>query len=188
MLPYDVPRIRPFASGSWSLSSSPTRSGIDASRRWRRHIYKVDFLVDGRVLWTDHKWPFSFRSHTGWDTRTVADGRHMLVVRASGRHGYRSRKVVPVRVDNPPMRLALDGVSEGAALAGIATVGWFENADGTWKPLLATGCCAGGSGDQTGSRASSDPASRAARLRSPVLSDSALTPGPRPGCVAVRTG
>src|SRR5438552_5811603 len=73
-------------------------SGVTRQRKWRRHIYRVDFLVDGRVLYTDHTWPFSFHRHEGWDTRAVANGRHMLVVRAFGTHHYRARKSIPVRV------------------------------------------------------------------------------------------
>lgn len=98
-------------------------SGIDASRRWRRHIHKVDFLVDGRRLWTDHTWPFAFRGGRGWNTRTVANGRHMLAIRAYGRRGYRVRKRIPLRVTNPPMQLSIAGASHGSGLLGLATIG-----------------------------------------------------------------
>ena len=74
------------------------RRGIDASRGWSRHIYKVDFIVDGRTLYTDHTWPYSFHRTNGWDSRTVANGRHMLTVLAYGAHRYRARKRIPVRV------------------------------------------------------------------------------------------
>jgi N-acetyl-anhydromuramyl-L-alanine amidase AmpD len=93
-------------------------SGIDARQRWRKRISRVDFLVDGRRLWTDRVWPFAFRGGRGWDTRTVANGRHMLVVRAYGRRGYRLRKSIPVRVANPPMRLRIGGAAAGVVLHG----------------------------------------------------------------------
>ena len=67
-------------------------SGVDAARRWRRHIYKVDFIVDGKTLYTDHTWPYSFHRTEGWNTRTVANGRHMLTALAYGTHHYRARK------------------------------------------------------------------------------------------------
>jgi hypothetical protein len=95
-------------------------SGIDAARRWRKGIHKVDFLVDGRHLWTDHKWPFAFRGGRGWNTATVANGRHLLTVRSYGRRGYRANKRVPVRVVNPPMNLRVYGV--GHALHGVAKI------------------------------------------------------------------
>lgn len=96
-------------------------SGVTSWKRWRRGIYKVDFLVDGRKLWTDRTWPFSFRAHRGWDSTTVANGRHMLVIRAYGRRGFRSRKSVPIRVANPPLALTLSGT--GAGVHGVATIG-----------------------------------------------------------------
>lgn len=98
-------------------------SGIDASRRWRRHLYKVDFIVDGRTLYTDHTWPFSFRRAHGWDSRTVPNGRHMLTVLAYGAHRYRARKRIPVRVANAPLRLALSGAISGGAVSGRVTIG-----------------------------------------------------------------
>jgi N-acetyl-anhydromuramyl-L-alanine amidase AmpD len=96
-------------------------SGVTSWKRWHRGIYKVDFLVDGRRLWTDRTWPFSFRAHRGWDSTTVANGRHMLVVRAYGRRGFRSRKSVPIRVANPPLELTLSGT--GAGVHGVAEIG-----------------------------------------------------------------
>ena len=102
-------------------------SGVSRQRKWRRDIYRVDFLVDGRVLYTDHTWPFSFHRHDGWDTRTVANGRHMLVMRAFGTHHYRARKSIPVRVDNASMQLDVVGAPDGSAVAGEARIGVTAN-------------------------------------------------------------
>ncbi len=93
-------------------------SGVDASQLWRRHIWKVDFLVDGRLLYSDHTWPFSFHRTVGWDTRTVANGHHMLTVRAYGADHYRTRTRIPVRVDNPPLRVRVTGAVSGGAVSG----------------------------------------------------------------------
>jgi hypothetical protein len=91
-------------------------SGIDATTRARRHISRVDFLVDGELLYSDHTWPFAFHRHQGWDTRTVANGRHMLTVLAYGARHYRLRKHIPVRVVNPPMHVSVSGgdLADGA--------------------------------------------------------------------------
>jgi hypothetical protein len=90
-------------------------SGIDAAVHERRGIWKVDFRVDGRTLYTDHTWPFAFHRHDGWDTSTVANGRHMLTVLAYGARHYRLRKSIPIRVANPPMSLTVgSGLSSGA--------------------------------------------------------------------------
>jgi N-acetyl-anhydromuramyl-L-alanine amidase AmpD len=102
-------------------------SGIDESTRWRRHIWKVDFMVDGKTLYTDHTWPFSFHRTVGWDTTTVANGSHMLTVRAYGTHHYRVRKQIPIRVVNPPMKLTLDGATPNAAVSGLLSLGVQAN-------------------------------------------------------------
>jgi N-acetyl-anhydromuramyl-L-alanine amidase AmpD len=98
-------------------------SGIDLNTRWRRHIWKVDFMVDGKTLYTDHTWPFSFHRTIGWDTSTVANGSHMLTVRAYGTRHYRVRKSIPVRVVNPPMTLTLTGAGSGSAVSGLLSLG-----------------------------------------------------------------
>jgi hypothetical protein len=98
-------------------------SGIDAARRWRRHIYKVDFLVDGKVRYTDNTWPYSFHRTAGWSSRTVANGRHMLSVLAYGTRHYRTRKRVPVRVVNPPPQVDLTGAAAGSTVRGLLTLG-----------------------------------------------------------------
>jgi N-acetyl-anhydromuramyl-L-alanine amidase AmpD len=123
------PAARPPASSRAVVAGSTVRgvprwwSGIDASRRWRRGIWKVDFLVDGRVLWTDNVWPFAFRGGRGWDSRTVPNGRHMLSLRLYGRRGYRARKQVPIRVANPPLALAVTGALAHGAVRGEVVLG-----------------------------------------------------------------
>lgn len=97
-------------------------SGIDAAKRWRRGIHRVDFFVDGRLLWTDRVWPFAFRGGAGWNTRTVADGRHLLTLRMHGRRGYRARRAIGVRVDNPPIQLAISGLPGHGAARGEVTL------------------------------------------------------------------
>jgi N-acetyl-anhydromuramyl-L-alanine amidase AmpD len=112
-------RVRPVVVPAARLRGNALWwSGIDASRRWRHHIYKVDFLVDGTRRYTDNTWPFAFHRTVGWDSTTVANGRHLLTVLAYGRHGYRTRKRVPVRVVNPPITLSIAGASIGEAIAG----------------------------------------------------------------------
>jgi N-acetylmuramoyl-L-alanine amidase/Bacterial Ig domain len=94
-------------------------SGIDASRRYRKHIWKVDFLVDGKVEYTDHTWPFAFHRPYWWDSTRFSNGRHMLSVRAYGRHGYRAWRRIPIRVANPPLRVGVTGAVAGSAVAGV---------------------------------------------------------------------
>jgi hypothetical protein len=102
-------------------------SGINRSTQWRRHIWKVDFLVGGRTLYTDHTWPYSFHRTVGWNSRTVGNGRHMLTVRAYGARHYRVRKSIPVRVANPPLRIAITGAVSGGAVSGMLELGASTN-------------------------------------------------------------
>jgi N-acetyl-anhydromuramyl-L-alanine amidase AmpD len=126
-----LPRVVPSAGptraavlpGAAVRGVSPWWSGIDAAKRWRRGVWKVDFLVDGEVLWTDNVWPFAFRGGRGWDTRTVSNGRHMLSLRIYGRRGYRARKQIPLRVVNPPLALAVTGAIENGAVQGELVLG-----------------------------------------------------------------
>ena len=96
-------------------------------------------MVDGRVVYTDHTWPFSFHRDIGWDTRTVTNGRHMLTVRAYGTYRYRVRKRIPVRVANPPLRLRVIGAVSGGAVQGILRLGARANASVDRVVLYADG-------------------------------------------------
>jgi N-acetyl-anhydromuramyl-L-alanine amidase AmpD len=111
---------RPFVDRGATLRGTVLWwSGIDAWRRAARHIWKVDFMVDGKVLYSDHTWPFSFHRDRGWNSRTVPNGRHMLTVRAYGTHRYRARKRIPVRIANPPLRVRVIGAVSGGAVSGV---------------------------------------------------------------------
>ena len=102
-------------------------SGISGPTHWRRHIWKVDFLVDGKTLYTDHTWPYSFHRTLGWNTRTVGNGRHMLAIRAYGARHYRLRKSIPVRIANPPLSVAVSGAVAGGAVNGLLVLGAVTN-------------------------------------------------------------
>jgi N-acetyl-anhydromuramyl-L-alanine amidase AmpD len=93
-------------------------SGIDYQRRWDRHIWKTEFFVDGKLLYVDHTWPYSFHRMVGWDSRTVPNGRHMLSVLAFGTNGYRAWKRIPIRVANPPLHIRVAGAVSGGAVNG----------------------------------------------------------------------
>jgi hypothetical protein len=92
-------------------------------RRLRgRGVYRVEFFVDGKLQWRDRVGPFAFARGRGWDTRTVPNGRHLLVAKVYGRRGYRMLKRFPVRVNNKPIELALTGVAPEAGARGEVTI------------------------------------------------------------------
>lgn len=97
-------------------------SGIDAARRRRHRIWKVDFRVDGRTLYTDHTWPYAFNRTHGLDTRTIPNGRHLLALRLYGAGGWRARIDVPVRIVNPPMVVQATGAVPGGFVQGDVTL------------------------------------------------------------------
>jgi hypothetical protein len=103
-------------------------SGVTSRMQWRRHIRRIDFLVDGNLSYSDHTWPYSFHRTIGWDSRTVANGRHMLTVRAYGAYHYRTRRSMPIRVVNPPLRLTITGAVSGGAVDGVLGIGAYANA------------------------------------------------------------
>jgi N-acetyl-anhydromuramyl-L-alanine amidase AmpD len=98
-------------------------SGIDASFTRRKHIQRVAFFVDGKLRYVDHTWPFGFNRNAGWNSWTVPNGHHLLVARAYGRHHYRLRTSIPVRVVNPPLQLGVDGVASDGAVSGTVDLG-----------------------------------------------------------------
>jgi N-acetyl-anhydromuramyl-L-alanine amidase AmpD len=114
-------------------------SGVDYSRRWRKHIWKVEFYVDGHLRYTDHTWPYSFHRVEGWDTRTVTNGKHMLSVLAYGTYRYRAWKRIPVQVVNPPMKVRIAGAVSGGAVGGVLKLSARINADADRVVLYADG-------------------------------------------------
>jgi len=60
---------------------------------------RVDFLVDGRLVWSDGRRPFSFAGGRGWNTTQVANGPHTLTVRAFAREARATQRLA-VRVVN----------------------------------------------------------------------------------------
>jgi N-acetyl-anhydromuramyl-L-alanine amidase AmpD len=47
-------------------------------------VQRVDFIVDGEVIWSDHRAPFAFAGGRGLNTTQLSNGNHVLVVRAVG--------------------------------------------------------------------------------------------------------
>ena len=149
---HDTPA--PSAHGSTSSRAAPVSvvdrnarvhgkaqwwSGVDSWRRWEKHIWKVEFYVDGKLLYTDHTWPYSFHRNVGWDTRAVSNGSHMLSERLYGTHHYRAWKRIPVHVANPPMHVRVIGAVSGGAVKGLLTLNARVNTDADRVVLYADG-------------------------------------------------
>ena len=93
----------PLAIASETLSDNQTVSGyVD----WETITSgptpsRVEFLIDGTVAWTEHSAPYVFGGDGGtWDTTTVADGTHVLTVRAYSNDGQEAEETISVYVAN----------------------------------------------------------------------------------------
>jgi N-acetyl-anhydromuramyl-L-alanine amidase AmpD len=74
------------------------------------HVRRVDFLLDGRLLVRDKSAPFGMH----WNTNSVRNGRHTLVLRAYGRRGKTVVSRIPIVVANHALRVGIDGVGDHA--------------------------------------------------------------------------
>jgi hypothetical protein len=81
-------------------------------------VRSVEFVVDGRVVWTDRRPPFAFAGGRGLNTTRLANGHHVLELRAYGdgtRHDITRRTVV---VDNRAFRLTTAGARDWSRVRG----------------------------------------------------------------------
>jgi hypothetical protein len=92
-------------------------------------IAEVDFLIDGKIKWIEHKAPYSYSEDDGYlVTSWLTPGRHRFTVRAKASDGRKAEDTVFARVIPAP--------EPPAALAGP----WQRNVDASTRPASA-GCC-----------------------------------------------
>jgi N-acetylmuramoyl-L-alanine amidase len=91
--------------------------GVAANRLVRR----VDFLVDGEVLWSDSRRPFAFAGGRGWNTTQVANGVHTLALRVTG-GGRTAWKRWTVRVVNHDFALTTSKLRPWQKVSGVLRI------------------------------------------------------------------
>lgn len=73
-------------------------------------IDEIDFLIDGRLAWVEHKTPYAYADDGGYlVTSFLAPGEHRFTVRAQDRAGHIANDTVTARVlpaPEPPAALA----------------------------------------------------------------------------------
>ena len=126
---------------SSTIGNGQTVSSLVAwdARACGRRLHRVDFSVDGRVLWRDWVRPFSFRGGAGWNTLGLANGWHSLTVHAYGPHGYTVRRRLRVRVENHPFTVGVRGVSAGESVTGNVVLGVRASSAAREAELLVDG-------------------------------------------------
>jgi N-acetyl-anhydromuramyl-L-alanine amidase AmpD len=82
---------------------------------------RVDFAIDGRVVWTDRRKPFAFAGGRGWNTTRVGNGVHVLTVRASGGGGVATERLV-VRVANRDFALTTSALRAWQKVKGTVRI------------------------------------------------------------------
>jgi hypothetical protein len=82
---------------------------------------RVDFAIDGRVVWTDQRKPFSFAGGRGWNTTALANGTHVLTVRASGGGRTATQRLV-VHVANRDFALTTSALRAWQKVKGTVRI------------------------------------------------------------------
>jgi N-acetyl-anhydromuramyl-L-alanine amidase AmpD len=114
------------------LRPGPLRGVVGWGARTKGGVRRVEFAVDGRVLWVDRRAPFSFLGGRGLNTVTLGNGRHVLELRAYGdgtRHDVTRRGVV---VGNRAFVLTSAGARSWTRVRGVVRLRvrvWGAKAD-----------------------------------------------------------
>lgn len=94
-------------SGFGITNVSPTNGAtLSGSIRWEARMTagtasQIDFFIDGVQKWTEHGAPYVYNGDTGsLDTRTLGNGTHTLMARATGASGQTASSEVSVNVSN----------------------------------------------------------------------------------------
>ena len=82
-------------------------------------VQRVDFLVDGKLRWSDRRAPFAYGTRGVLDTLPLPNGRHVLKLVAHGPNGGLAYRGLTVRVRNRPFVLTTAGVRRGAKVKGL---------------------------------------------------------------------
>jgi hypothetical protein len=124
--------------GSSTLSRGMTLSGTVV---WTAAVNttptRVEFLIDGKLRWTEHSAPYQFNGDTTGrlDTTSLADGKHLLNVRAYRSDGRatttKAKVIVANRKKQPPPQPGFtvsSSIAYGATLTGSLT--WTASPNG----------------------------------------------------------
>lgn len=110
----------PIAVASATLYPGQTVTGkVPWRASVRGPVQRVDFLVDGRTVWSDGRAPFGLGRAGTWNTLPLPNGRHVLELVAHGPRGARATRSLVVRVHNRPFVFTTAGVRRGQRVRGL---------------------------------------------------------------------
>lgn len=120
--------VRHYASGQATLRVEPRLAPgpLRGIVPWRAHtaggVRRVEFVVDGQLLWEDRRAPFAFAGGRGLNTTRLGNGAHVLELRAYGdgtRHDVARRRVV---VGNRAFDLTTSGARHWGRARGVVSL------------------------------------------------------------------
>jgi hypothetical protein len=100
------------------LPSGPLRGVIPWQARTSGGISRVEFSINGRVVWIDRRAPFAYAGGRGLNTTKLGNGRHLLEVHGiagPGRYDIARKTIV---VDNKAFALTSAGARPWTRLRG----------------------------------------------------------------------
>jgi N-acetyl-anhydromuramyl-L-alanine amidase AmpD len=120
---YAFPERYAIHIAATSIDRGQTLTGIVpwAVRTKGAAARRVDFAIDGRVVWTDQRRPFSFAGGRGWNTTSVENGAHVLSVRATGKEVAATQRLV-VRVVNHDFALTTSALRAWQRVKGTLRI------------------------------------------------------------------
>jgi hypothetical protein len=87
-----------------------------------RKARRIDFLLDGRVVWSDNRAPYALGGRRGWNTTSLRNGTHVLEARGVDAAGRVARWRFPVRVYNQPFELTTARLRAWRKVRGVVVV------------------------------------------------------------------
>jgi N-acetyl-anhydromuramyl-L-alanine amidase AmpD len=104
-----------------TIDRGETLSGIVPWAVRTKRARRVEFLLDGHLVWSDSRRPFAFGGGRGWNTTNVANGTHVLTVRAIGAGHSASERLV-VNVANRNFALTTSAIHAWEKVKGVLRV------------------------------------------------------------------
>ena len=107
---------------STTIEGGDTLTGIEPWQvTTKGDARRVDFLVDGEVLWSDARRPFAFAAGHGWNTTRIANGTHVLALRVTG-GGRTAWKRWTVRIVNHDFALTTSKLRPWQKVSGLLRI------------------------------------------------------------------